>query len=64
MTFRDIGAGDYFGEVAAIDGEPRSADVVALESTLVASMPAAVVWRLLREEPAGRGTHAAAARPA
>ena len=52
VTFRDIGAGDYFGEVAAIDGEPRSADVVALESTLVASMPAAVFWRLLREEPA------------
>jgi CRP-like cAMP-binding protein len=52
VTFRDIGAGEYFGEVAAIDGERRSADVVALESTLVASMPAAVFWRLLREETA------------
>jgi CRP/FNR family cyclic AMP-dependent transcriptional regulator len=51
VTFRDIGAGDYFGEVAAIDGEPRSADVVALESTLVAVMPPAVFWRLAREEP-------------
>lgn len=51
VTFRDIGAGDYFGEVAAIDGEPRSADVIALESTLVASMPPAVFWRLAREEP-------------
>jgi CRP/FNR family transcriptional regulator, cyclic AMP receptor protein len=51
VTFRDIGAGDYFGEVAAIDGEPRSADVIALESTLVASMPPAVFGRLLREEP-------------
>ena len=29
----------------------RDIGVVALESTLVASMPAAVVWRLLREEP-------------
>ena len=51
VTFRDISAGDYFGEVAAIDGEPRSADVIALESTLVASMPPAVFWRLAREEP-------------
>jgi len=51
VTFRDIGAGDYFGEVAAIDGQPRSADVIALESTLVASMPPAVFWRLAREEP-------------
>jgi CRP/FNR family transcriptional regulator, cyclic AMP receptor protein len=51
VTFRDIRAGDYFGEVAAIDGEPRSADVIALEGTLVASMPPAVFWRLAREEP-------------
>jgi CRP-like cAMP-binding protein len=51
VSFRDIGAGDFFGEVAAIDGAPRSADVVALESTLVASMPPAVFRRLLREEP-------------
>jgi CRP-like cAMP-binding protein len=51
VTFRDIAAGDCFGEVAAIDGEPRSADVIALESTLVASMPPAVFWRLAREEP-------------
>jgi CRP-like cAMP-binding protein len=51
VTFRDIGAGDCVGEVAAIDGQPRSADVIALESTLVASMPPAVFWRLAREEP-------------
>jgi CRP-like cAMP-binding protein len=50
VTFRDIGAGDYFGEVAAIDGEPRSADVIALDSTLVASLPPAAFWRLLRGE--------------
>jgi CRP-like cAMP-binding protein len=37
--------------VAAIDGMPRSADVVALESALLASMPAASFRRLLREEP-------------
>ncbi|HLB17330.1 MAG TPA: Crp/Fnr family transcriptional regulator [Burkholderiales bacterium] len=51
VTFRDLGAGEFFGDIAAIDGEPRSADVVALESSLVASMAPAVFRRLLREQP-------------
>jgi CRP-like cAMP-binding protein len=52
VTFRDLEAGEMMGEVAAIDGMPRSADAVALESTLTASMTPAVFSRLLREEPA------------
>jgi len=52
VTFRDFGAGEHFGEVAAIDGMPRSADVVALQGTLLASLPRAAFGRLLREEPA------------
>jgi CRP-like cAMP-binding protein len=52
VTFRDIPAGELFGEVAAIDGLPRSADVVALESGLAACMPFAVFRELLRDEPA------------
>ncbi len=52
VTFRDIAAGELFGEVAAIDDMPRSADVVALESALTASMPPAAFRKLLREEPA------------
>lgn len=51
VTFRDFGAGEFFGEIAAIDSAARSAVVVALESTLVASMTPAVFWRLLREHP-------------
>jgi CRP-like cAMP-binding protein len=51
VTFRDIAAGELFGEVAAIDDMPRSADVVALESALTASIPPSVFRRLLREEP-------------
>jgi CRP-like cAMP-binding protein len=51
VTFRDLAAGEFFGDIAAIDGEPRSADVVALESALVASMTPAVFRRLLREHP-------------
>lgn len=51
VTFRDHVAGEFFGDVAAIDGMPRSADVVALDNTLLASMPPAVFWRLLSDEP-------------
>jgi CRP/FNR family transcriptional regulator, cyclic AMP receptor protein len=40
VTFRDEEAGDIFGELAALDGKPRSADVLALTSVLVASMSA------------------------
>jgi CRP-like cAMP-binding protein len=31
VAFRDIGPGDLFGEMAAIDGMPRSASVIALD---------------------------------
>jgi len=51
VTFRECAAGEFFGEVAAIDGMPRSADVVALEGSLLASIPAGEFRRLLREEP-------------
>jgi CRP-like cAMP-binding protein len=52
VTFRDYGAGEHFGEVAAIDGMPRTADVVGLEPGLLASLPPATLHRLLREQPA------------
>lgn len=52
VTFRDFGASEHFGEVSAIDGMPRSADVVALESSLLAALPREAFLRLLREESA------------
>jgi CRP-like cAMP-binding protein len=52
VTFRDIPAGDWFGDFAAIDGLSRSADVVALESSLVAAMAPAVFRDLLHNHPA------------
>ena len=38
----DIGAGEFFGELAAIDGQPRSASVVAVTAATLARMPAGV----------------------
>ena len=52
VTYREMHAGEWFGEFAAIDGLSRSADVVAIEDTLVAAMNPALFRQLLREHPA------------
>jgi len=51
VTFRDIGRGEIFGELAAIDGAPRSANVVALVDTTIASLRAKEFWQVLRDHP-------------
>ena len=51
VTFRDIAAGEIFGEVAALDDKPRTADVIALGAALIATMPPAAFRRLLADEP-------------
>ncbi len=40
VNFAKIEAGDYFGELAAIDRQTRSASVVTLEDTVLARMAA------------------------
>lgn len=52
VSFRDMGVGQIFGELAAIDGFPRSASAVALCDTLLASMSAKMYWQMLRDYPA------------
>jgi CRP/FNR family cyclic AMP-dependent transcriptional regulator len=49
-SFRDLCAGTSFGELSALDGRPRSADVIALKPGLLASMPAAAFRALLQQE--------------
>jgi CRP-like cAMP-binding protein len=51
VAFRDVGAGKCFGEISAIDGLPRSADVEALEDCTVASIPPQLFWKLLENYP-------------
>jgi len=51
VTFRDCEAGEMFGDIAAVDGLPRSADVVTLQASVVASLDRAAFRELLREEP-------------
>jgi CRP-like cAMP-binding protein len=40
VSYRDLGAGQMFGELAAIDGQRRSATVIALEDTAVVRLSA------------------------
>jgi len=51
VTFRDIHAGGIFGEIAAIDGKPRSASVEASSRCTVAAMSPELFWEMLRTEP-------------
>jgi CRP-like cAMP-binding protein len=48
VTFATIGAGSCFGELSAIDGQPRSASVVAVETSLLASLASRHFLDLLR----------------
>lgn len=50
ISFRDLSEGTSYGEVAALDGLPRSADVVAIAPTLIASLPPASFRALLSDE--------------
>ena len=51
ITFRDQPAGGMFGELGAIDGEPRSAHVMALEDALLASVSRETFWEVLGSYP-------------
>ncbi|CCQ75165.1 Crp/Fnr family transcriptional regulator [Magnetospira sp. QH-2] len=49
ITLDDVMEGSYFGELAAIDGAPRSASVMALDKTLIAFLPRTAFVTLLEK---------------
>ena len=51
IAFVKVRQGDYFGELAAVDGKPRSANVVAAQKSLIASLPRSRFEPLLLEHP-------------
>lgn len=51
VSFRDVETGAVVGDIAAVDGAPRSTDVTALNNSVLAALPQAAFMRLLREEP-------------
>jgi len=51
ISYRDLDAGEMFGELAAIDGEQRSASVVAVAETLLVAMPETAFRDSIRRHP-------------
>ena len=49
ISFATISAGGYFGELSAIDDQPRSAMVTAIEDSLIAAMSPSVFDELLSQ---------------
>lgn len=47
----EMGEGDFFGEIAAIDGHTRSANVTALTRSRICIMPQKVFVEILRTDP-------------
>ena len=47
----DIEAGGYFGEMAAIDGQPRSAGILAITDATIARMSAPVFREIIHKYP-------------
>jgi CRP-like cAMP-binding protein len=51
VDYADIEAGGHFGEIAAIDGGPRSAHVVSLSRSVAVILPEEKFLHLLRAHP-------------
>lgn len=51
VGYRRIAPGGYFGEIAAIDGLPRSVNIVALEDVRIVRLPQRLVLRLFEDSP-------------
>jgi|TARA_B100000959_G_scaffold210323_1_gene220921 CRP-like cAMP-binding protein len=51
VTFGDLDQGEVFGELSAMDGKPRSAFVVALEESLIASIDSKTFRQFLDTHP-------------
>jgi CRP/FNR family transcriptional regulator, cyclic AMP receptor protein len=51
VLLREINAGEFFGELAAIDNQPRSSGIVAVTDVVAARMPAKVFRATIHEHP-------------
>jgi CRP-like cAMP-binding protein len=51
VLFREIKAGEFFGELAAIDRQPRSSGIVAVLDVTLARMPSSVFIATVNEHP-------------
>lgn len=47
----EMGTGSFFGEIAAIDGAPRSANVTTLSNSRICAMSASIFLEILNQSP-------------
>jgi CRP/FNR family cyclic AMP-dependent transcriptional regulator len=52
VILADLDSGEFFGELAAIDGKPRSASVLAVTDAIIAIMPGRVFMDIMRDHSA------------
>ena len=50
-VLRIMDPGEVVGEIALLDGQPRSANVIALTDSMIASLSGDAFWQVLREQP-------------
>ncbi len=51
ISYQDLGPGEMFGELSAIDQSPRTASVITLESSRVGVISRNDYWRLIDQYP-------------
>jgi CRP/FNR family cyclic AMP-dependent transcriptional regulator len=51
ITLAELAAGDFFGEIALIDGEPRTADAIAIEDAQIAVLSREDFLSFVRSDP-------------
>src|SRR5437660_12906980 len=49
VLLREIGPGEFFGELAAIDNEPRSSGILAVTDVTIARMPPSAFLAVLHD---------------
>ena len=51
IAYATLGPGEFFGELAAIDHQPRSSNIVAAEKSVLVSLPPAAFEQLILAHP-------------
>jgi len=51
ISYQELGPGEMFGELSAIDQSPRAANVIAMESALIGMISGGDFWKLIDRYP-------------
>jgi CRP/FNR family cyclic AMP-dependent transcriptional regulator len=51
ISYQELSPGSMFGELSAIDGQPRTANVITMEPSLIGSISGKDLWTLIHKYP-------------